>query len=82
MPELNVVKLKGWQRGDPGINKVELTKLVQISKHTKLGEAKGVTDRVVEGEDVEIEFTDRETAETFCEHAAALGVQVQSLSVQ
>ena len=79
---MSTVILSGWQPGDPEFNKVELTKLVRNSNGLGLADAKALVDRLVDGEDIEVVFNDREAAESFSELAIALGAQVRTGSVR
>jgi ribosomal protein L7/L12 len=79
---MNTVVLSGWQSGDPGLNKVELTKLIRSSNGLGLADAKALVDRLVDGVDIELTFTDREAAESFSEAAIALGAQIRTGSVR
>lgn len=79
---MSAVILSGWQPGDPSFNKVELTTLIRGSTDLGLAEAKSLVDRMVDGEDIEVTFSDREAAESFSEKAAVLGARVRTVSVQ
>ena len=79
---MSAVILSGWHPGDPGFSKVELTKPIHSSSELGLAGAKSLVDRMVEGEDVELIFGDRETAESFTETASNLGVRIRTVSVR
>ena len=79
---MSAVILSGWHLGDPGFSKVELIKLIHSSSELGLAGAKSLVDRMVEGEDVELIFSDRETAESFTETASNLGVRIRTVSVR
>jgi ribosomal protein L7/L12 len=79
---MSTVVLSGWRPGDPGLNKVELTKLIRNSNGLGLTDAKVLVDRLVDGEDIELAFTDREAAESFSDAAVALGAQIKTGSVR
>jgi hypothetical protein len=79
---MSALTLSGWHPGEPGFSKVEVTKLIHGFSELGLTKAKSLVDRMVDGEDVELIFGDRETAESFIETASKLGVRIRTVSVR
>lgn len=67
-----IVTVSGWE---PGLRKISLTKLLQLSGGKDLGEAKAMVDALLEGRSFEINFHDEEAARTFAGQARTLGAQ-------
>ena len=57
----------------PRLNKVRLTKALQVDPGFTLSEAKSVTDRVARGETVTVALADRAAAERFVRSAIEVG---------
>lgn len=57
----------------PGLRKVALTKSLKAELGMSLGDAKRVTDRVVDGESVTVSVTDRPKAERMARAAREVG---------
>ena len=71
---MNTVVLSGWE---PGLNKVELTKLLQSSASLSLSEAKSRIDRLIDGDPIEVLFEQPSEAEHFGAQATELGAIVR-----
>ena len=67
-----IVTVSGWV---PGLRKISLTKLLQLSGGKDLGEAKAMVDALLEGRPFEINFHDEDAARTFADQARTLGAQ-------
>jgi hypothetical protein len=61
----------------PGLNKVRLTKALQVDLGLTLSAAKGVTDRVAGGETVTVAVADRAAAERFVRSAIEVGAAAE-----
>jgi len=68
------VTLNGWK---PGLRKVALTKLIEGMTALDLVDAKGCTDKLLEGKKVVIVFDSIEDADAFRQEASELGVITQ-----
>jgi hypothetical protein len=77
---MNSVILSGWRAGDVEFRKVELTKLIHNTSQLGMATAKSLVDQLINGNDVEVVFSDRETAELFSEQASKLGVRIGAVS--
>ena len=62
----------------PGLNKVGLTKALQVDLGLTLSAAKGFTDRVTRGETVTVPVADRAAAERFVRSAIELGAVAET----
>jgi hypothetical protein len=60
-----------------GLNKVRLTKALQVDLGLTLSAAKGVTDRVAGGETVTLPVADRAAAERFVRSAIEVGAAAE-----
>jgi hypothetical protein len=67
------VRVSGWE---PGLRKISLTKLLQMSADKDLQEAKAMVDALIEGKGFEIYFDNEGVAKTFADHVRGLGAQV------
>ena len=66
----NLVRIRGWR---PGLQKVSVTLVVQRLAQLRLGAAKSVTDRVLDGEVVDVEVDDARAAQELAQELQALG---------
>jgi hypothetical protein len=64
------VVIKGWE---PGLNKVELNRLLRRHAGLKLGEAKAVVDRLLAEQIVWVECPDLVSASELCRAAGSVG---------
>lgn len=65
------VRIRGWR---PGLKKVSLTLTVRRLAQLRLAGAKSVTDRVLDGEIVDVEVGDAGGARELARELQALGV--------
>ncbi len=72
---MHTVKVSGWV---PGLKKISLTKLLQLSTCKDLAEAKGMVDALLEGGSFELHFVDKEAARAFVNQAKILGARVNA----
>jgi hypothetical protein len=68
------VLLTGWQ---PGLRKVQLTKLIQSRTSVSLRDAMGHTERILDGRTVAIELPTVAEARAFAREAQSLGVTAE-----
>lgn len=64
------VIIRGWR---PGMNKVELNRLLRDRAEMSLKESKASVDLILEGKEVSIDIPDRETAKALAEAMDGLG---------
>ena len=67
------ITMTGWQ---PGLNKVALTKALQSELGLPLGAAKNATDRLLDGERVELFPEDQQSADRLAESLMSIGAIV------
>ena len=72
------VTIDGWR---PGLNKVQLNRLLRQHAAYGLSEAKHAVDRLLAGEAVQFDSTDPETATAFCLSANAIGADCHAEAV-
>ena len=70
------VRIRGWR---PGLKKVALTLTVRRLAQLRLDGAKSVTDRVLDGEIVDVEVGDAVGARELARELQALGVVAEVL---
>lgn len=66
----SVVRITGWR---PGLEKVSMTHSIRRASGLNLAESKSCTDRVLDGETVEINVRDSEAAPMLAAKLNALG---------
>jgi ribosomal protein L7/L12 len=64
------VRITGWR---PGLEKVSMTHAIRRASGLDLAESKSCTDRVLEGETVEVKVRDAEAARILAAELQALG---------
>jgi hypothetical protein len=68
------ITLKGWK---PGLRKISLTRLLQEYAELSLIDARGIVDRLLEGEHVTIIISSRIAAEAFIQRAVEIGAMAE-----
>ena len=66
----DLVRISGWR---PGLQKVSMTLVVRRLGQLGLRDAKSVTDRVLDGEVVDVEVDDARAAQELAQELQALG---------
>ena len=64
------VRITGWRKG---LKKVSMTKAIQRYAALDLGDAKSCTDRVLEGETIDVSVSDVQVARELAQELKALG---------
>ena len=72
------VRFKTWS---PGLDKVQLTKLIRDTLGVPLNEAHGAVNRLVDGELVEFSIPSSVDAQRLAREATALGAETECVSI-
>lgn len=70
------VRITGWRKG---LQKISMTKAIQRSAALGLADAKSCTDRVLNGETVDVSVSDARVARELAQELQALGADADVL---